>query len=207
VSRNPSCKYIFLSSGASLGDIFSEPASDLSCAQFPLNNLEPQHWYGFAKAHAECRHRAYKDFAIIDLRIFAYCSHTQDMAARFLFTDIVRAIKNDEVLKVTSDQMTRDYITPPDFYNLIQCILTHEPMNLALDCFSKSPISKMDLLASLGKKYNLRYEMTSKTQVVNATGIKFEYYSTSKKAELCGYSPKFGSLDGILYQLGQIIIG
>ena len=205
VLRYPSCKYIFLSSGAALGDIFSEPASDLSCAQFPLNNLEPQHWYGFAKAHAECRHRAYKEFAIVDLRIFAYCSHTQDIAARFFFTDIVRAIKHAEVLKVTSEQMIRDYITPPDFYSLIHCLLAHEPANLAIDCFSKNPVSKMDLLEALEKNYALKYEVMTDIKTINATGAKSKYYSTSKKGELFGYSPKFGSLDGILYQLNQIV--
>jgi hypothetical protein len=42
--------------------------------------------------HAEAKHRALFNFSIVDVRVFNYFSHTQDMNARFLITDIVRAI-------------------------------------------------------------------------------------------------------------------
>jgi hypothetical protein len=41
------------------------------------------------------------------------------MNARFLITDIVRAIKNKKIFKTSADNIVRDFITPPDFYHLV----------------------------------------------------------------------------------------
>jgi hypothetical protein len=46
--------------------------------------------------------------------VFNYFSHTQDMNARFLITDIVRAIKNKKIFKTSADNIVRDFITPLD---------------------------------------------------------------------------------------------
>jgi hypothetical protein len=51
--------------------------------------------------HAEAKHRALFNFSIVDVRVFNYFSHTQDMNARFLITDIVRAIKNKIISIIT----------------------------------------------------------------------------------------------------------
>jgi hypothetical protein len=40
--------------------------------------------------HAEAKHRALFNFSIVDVRVFNYFSHTQDMNARFLITDNLR---------------------------------------------------------------------------------------------------------------------
>ncbi|MFY9260644.1 MAG: NAD-dependent epimerase/dehydratase family protein, partial [Gallionella sp.] len=123
LKTHPTCRYLFLSSGAAYGSNFTEPANRDTPARIDLNHLKPQDWYGVAKLHAECRHRAHPDLAIIDIRVFNYFSHTQDMSARFLITDILRAIRDNTVLQTSSDFMVRDYLHPSDFYGLVTALL------------------------------------------------------------------------------------
>lgn len=142
----PECRYLFLSSGAAYGSGFDKPADDSTKANIAINDLQPQNWYGVAKLHAECRHRALLDLSIIDIRVFNCFSHTQDMSARFLITDIVRAIRDKTVLKTSSDYIVRDFIHSSDFYNLVIALLTSPASNNVVDCYSKAPIDKPTLL-------------------------------------------------------------
>ena len=94
LQTHPNCRYLFLSSGAAYGSSFNEPVNRDAPAIVAINNLVPQDWYGVAKLHAECRHRSYPELPIIDIRVFNYFSRTQDISARFLITDILRAIRD-----------------------------------------------------------------------------------------------------------------
>ena len=58
VRLHPTCRYIFLSSGAAYGASFDSPVDASTRATVSINNLQPQDWYGVAKLHAECRHRS-----------------------------------------------------------------------------------------------------------------------------------------------------
>lgn len=205
LESNPLTKYIFLSSGAIFGGGFSEPVTETSTADIKINSLKSNDWYGVAKLYAEARHRALIQFSIFDVRVFNYFSHTQDINARFLITDIVRAIKNHEILKTSDTNIVRDFITPVDFYQLIQCIINSAPSNQSVDCYTKSPIDKFTLLSELNKKYGLEYKISNDTNVVNGTGEKINYYSNSKVAEVIGYSPIRTSLSGIIQELGFIL--
>src|SRR5207253_939480 len=98
VRDNPECRYIFMRSGAAYGSTFEAPVEANTKAVIAINNLLPQDWYGAAKLHAECRHRSLTDLSIIDVRVFNYFSHTQDIAARFLIMDILRAIRDKTLL-------------------------------------------------------------------------------------------------------------
>ena len=144
------------------------------------------------------------ELPIVDVRVFNYFSHTQDMNARFLITDIVRAIKNKEIFKTSADNIIRDFITPPDFYRLIQAIINFKPINRAVDCYTKSPISKFDLLDELGERFGLQYEAGKNANIVNATGGKLNYYSTNNMAKNINYEPKNTSLDGIIQEINSI---
>jgi nucleoside-diphosphate-sugar epimerase len=146
IKCNEETKYIFLSSGAIYGGSFKHPVNKDTLATIDINNLASNDWYAIAKLYAEARHRSLEDLSIVDVRVFNYFSHTQDMNARFLITDIVRALKNNEVFKTSSDNIVRDFVTPPGFYALIQAIIDFKPINTALDCYTKSPVSKFDLL-------------------------------------------------------------
>jgi len=198
LQSHPDCRYLFLSSGAAYGSSFNEPAQQDTPAIIPINNLAPHEWYGIAKLHAECRHRSHPEFPIIDIRVFNYFSRTQDLSARFLITDILRAISDQTVLITSSDYIVRDFLHPSDFYRLVNTLLSAPAINAVVDCFSRSPIDKPNLLAMMQQEFGLRYETTDATVSVNATGGKAHYYSLNTRAADFGYLPALTSLEGIL---------
>ena len=206
LNRNPACKYIFLSSGAVYGGSFKNPANDNVSAVLNINNLKCQDWYGIAKLHAECRHRALSNFSIVDIRVFNYFSHTQNMNSRFLITDIVRAICNKEILETSEHYMVRDFMHPFDFYQLIKKILSSGLLNTHIDCYTLEPVDKPALLIAMQERFDLNYKISSASGGgVNATGEKPFYYSLSRRAEQLGYKPLFTSLEGITLEINALL--
>jgi nucleoside-diphosphate-sugar epimerase len=205
VRQHPACRYIFLSSGAAYGASFDAPVDENTKATIAINNLQPQDWYAVAKLHAECRHRSLAHLPIVDVRVFNYFSHTQDMEARFLISDMVRAMRDKTVLKTSDAYMVRDYLTPSDFYGLVIAILVSPATNTVLDCYSKAPIDKSTLLTALQAKFGLQYEVLQSAACVNATGNKPHYYSLNKRAEDFGYQPVFTALQGVLQESALIL--
>jgi nucleoside-diphosphate-sugar epimerase len=206
VRQHPSCRYIFLSSGAAFGSNFDKPVDKTSKAIFAINGLAAQDWYGVAKMHAECRHRSLPHLPIVDIRVFNYFSHTQDMSARFLLTDVVRAIRDKSLLQTSSDYIVRDFIHPEDFYQLVAAILSAPATNETLDAYSKAPVDKCSLLKAIGETYELRYETTQATTSVTATGNKAHYYSRNTKAAEFGYEPRWTSLDGVMLEVNKYLV-
>lgn len=204
LKTHPTCRYLFLSSGAAYGSSFNEPANRDTVATVAINNLTPHEWYGVAKLHAECRHRAHPDLHIIDIRVFNYFSRTQDIEARFLITDILRAIRDKTVLKTSPDYIVRDFLHPTDFFQLVNVLLASPVANTAVDCYSKAPIDKPTLLATMQDKFGLQYKITEATAAVNATGSKPHYYSLNTRASDFGYQPGLTSLEGILQESENI---
>lgn len=207
VRLHPQCRYIFLSSGAAYGSSFDAPVDVQTKATIAINSLQPQDWYGVAKLHAECRHRAHPELPIIDIRVFNYFSRTQDMNARFLITDIVRAVRNNAVLQTSEEYMVRDYIGPSDFYQFIKAILTSPANNDVLDCYSKAPIDKPSLLTAMQDRFGLKYEISKTNARVNATGSKSHYFSLNNKAKNYGYQPALSSIESILIEAESLING
>jgi hypothetical protein len=113
----------------------------------------------------------------------------------------VRVIKNKEVFKTSADNIIRDFIIPPDFYRLIQAIIDFKPTNMTLDCYTNSPVSKFDLLDGLKSEFGLRYEIDKSVNIVNATGVKFNYYSVNNMAKNIRYKPNNTSLDGVIQEI------
>ena len=198
VSTHPACRYLFLSSGAVYGSNFNAPVNSDTSAILPINQLSSQDWYGAAKLHAECRHRAQPDLPIIDIRVFNYFSHTQDISARFLITDMLRAIRDKTVLKISPDYVVRDFLHPSDFYKLVNALLSAPAANDAVDCYSCAPIDKPSLLTMMQENFGLRYEISEASASLNATGKKTHYYSLNTRAADFGYQPGLTSLDGVL---------
>jgi nucleoside-diphosphate-sugar epimerase len=205
LEQHPLCRYIFLSSGAAYGSSFDTPVDENTKATVAINNLQPQDWYAVAKLHAECRHRSLAHLPIIDIRVFNYFSHTQDMSARFLITDIVRAILDKTVLKTSADYIVRDFIHPSDFYNLVIALLTAPTTNAVVDCYSKAPIDKPALLTAMQENFGLRYEIIETSAGVNATGSKPHYYSLNTKADNFGYQSNFTSLEALLLEVNELL--
>jgi nucleoside-diphosphate-sugar epimerase len=205
LQTHPACRYLFLSSGAAYGSGFNEPAKRDTPAVVAINNLAPHEWYGVAKLHAECRHRAHPELPIIDIRVFNYFSSSQDISARFLITDILRAIRDKAVLKTSSDYIVRDFLHPTDFHRLVSALLAAPAANAAVDCYSRAPVDKPTLLAAMQERFGLQYEITEAAVSVNATGSKSHYYSLNTRAADFGYQPELTSLEGILREAGTVL--
>lgn len=206
--RNPFRRYFFLSSGAVYGNTFLQPADAYTKATISINDLAPQEYYAAAKLHSECRHRALKEYSIIDLRVFNYFSRFQDLNARFFITDIVRAIRSGEVIDTSPDTMIRDFIHPTDFYKLIDTLVKSPPQNSGIDCYSLEPIAKNDLLEMMAENFSLRYQLVNGFAApVNATGAKPFYYSTYYKAAEFGYVPKYSSREALQIEVSALLSG
>jgi nucleoside-diphosphate-sugar epimerase len=202
--HNPICRYLFLSSGAAYGSRFEQPASEDTVASFPINRLGAQDWYGIAKFYAECRHRALPELPIVDIRVFNYFSRQQDMGAGFLITDIVNAVRTAESLRTAPTPMVRDYLGPQDFHQLVECILAAPRCNLAVDCYSRQPIAKHDLLGLMEQHFGLRYTVDG-AGVINGTGAKPHYYSVSRRAATLGYAPLLSSADNLVMETRALL--
>jgi len=203
--KNPKCRYIFLSSGAAYCSSFKFPVDETTKSTVDINNLHPQDWYGVSKLHAECRHRSLSSLPIVDIRVFNYFSHSQDMESRFLIADIVRSTRDRTILKTSSEIMVRDYITPKDFHSIISAILNSPLKNDVIDCYSKLPIEKSILLETFKDEFGLQYEYEENAAGVNATGRKPHYYSLNKRASQFGYQPSLTSLEGVIYEAKHIL--
>lgn len=207
VRQHPECRYLFLSSGAAYGASFDAPVDENTKAVVAINNLQSTDWYAVVKLHAECRHRALPHLPIIDIRVFNYFSCTQDISARFLITDIMRAIRDKAVLKTSSDYIVRDYLHSSDFHKLVSALLSAPAANVAVDCYSRAPIDKPNLLTAMQDQFGLQYENTQASVSVNATGIKPHYYSLNTRAAAFGYQPTLTSLEGIVQEMQMIFQG
>lgn len=204
IDMNPDCKYIFMSSGAVFGDNFSTPADAHKKAIFPINDLQPQHYYGMAKAAAEIRHRI-SQRNIVDLRVFNYISHTANINSRFMIHDIIRAIKDRTIFKADRTPLMRDYIGPLDFFQMINVILRQDKINCAIDCYSRQPVSKDTLLSQMALRYGLNYETVGHPVGHQSTGIKEKYYSVNTAAYALGYRPTLTSMEAIFLATDKIL--
>lgn len=203
----PERRYIFLSSGAAYGDSFDSPVNATTESRIPINAITPQNYYAIAKLFAEARHRAHADLPIIDIRVFNYFSRTQDLNARFFITDIIRAIRDREVLITSNDFMVRDFVHPSDFFQLVNCLIKAPLNNTVVDCYSREPIDKTSLLVNMEKAFGLKYKAIDATKevVVNATNTKSYYYSINKKAEQFNYTPLLSSWECLLRESSAIL--
>ncbi len=204
--RQPACKYIHFSSGAVYGSGFHAPATDTTQAQFSINSLQPSDWYGLAKFHSECKHRVLDKLSIVDIRVFNYFSYSADINARFLITDMLRAVHSNDVFRTSTANIYRDVAGPDQVAELAICILSTACINTAIDCYTKLPLDKMSLLEAMHADFGLSYELIEENTGLNATGSKTHYYSTSTKAkDLFGYDPSETSLGIVLQQAHQLL--
>jgi len=206
LARNPERRYLFISSGAAYGNAFAEPVTASTQASVAINNIQPQDYYATAKLHAEVRHRARSNLAIIDLRVFNMFSSTQTIESRFLITDIVRAIRDQRTLQTTAEYVVRDFMHPDDFHRFVECLLAAPPANCAVDCYSREPIDKPALLKAMAEHFGLCYEFVGDTSArVNVTGTMPHYYFLNRKAAEFVYQTAWSSPDCILAATSAIL--
>lgn len=198
------CRYIFMSSGAAYLSDFQVPANASTTSVLQLNQLNHRDWYGISKMYAEARHRADSQLAIVDIRIFNYFSHTQEMSAAYFMTQAAQSIASNIILTTSSDPMIRDYLHPLDFYQLVSKIMECPAINCAVDAYSREPIDKATLLRVMESSFGLKYQISDNASHANATGLKPFYYSENHSASQFGYEPQYSSLDGIKRELSLL---
>ena len=203
LQENPDCLYIFMSSGAVFGDNFSTPVDNQTRSIFPINNLQPHHYYGLAKAQSEYRHRM-SDRNIIDLRIFNYFSSTANLQSQFMICGMLRSILEGKEFVVDRMDVTRDYVGPKDFNQMINILLSQEKINTAVDLYSRLPISKDLLIQHMKERYDLRVWVRNDA-VAHATGVKENYYSTNLEAYSLGYRPTLTSIQTIFEESDKLL--
>lgn len=201
--EHPNCLYVFMSSGAVFGDNFSTPVTQDTRSIFPINHLLPQHYYGLAKAQAEYRHRL-SSYNIVDLRIFNYFSSSADIQSQFMICGMLRAILEDKEYTVDKTPITRDYVGPKDFHQMIEVLLKQDKINMAVDMYSRSPISKDLLLQFMKEKYGLKVRVQS-APLSHATGVKENYYSTNLAGYSLGYEPALTSIETIFEESDKLL--
>lgn len=203
LQEHPDCLYIFMSSGAVFGDNFSTPVDHQTPSIFPINNLLPQYYYGLAKAQSEYRHRM-SDHNIVDLRIFNYFSSAVNLQNESMICGMLRSILESREFVVDRVNVTRDYVGPKDFYQMIKLLLEQETINTAVDLYSRLPISKDLLIDKMKDRYGLRVSVRD-APVAHATGVKENYYSINLAANSLGYRPTKTSIETIFEESDKIL--
>lgn len=186
-----------LSSGAVYGINNAEPVSEETKSQLNINSISPADCYSIAKINSEAKHRSLKDLNIVDLRIFSFFSRFVDVDAGFLLSDIVKALKTNQIFQTSDTDIVRDFITPHDLVQAIKCVANQKVINDCFDVYSLDSITKFEVLKYFKERQGLKYEIAENNRVTSPTGNKNEYFSKNKKLGSLGYIPKFSSLSGI----------
>lgn len=193
LDKHSHCRYLFLSSGAAFGAIGPESLGPETNASFAINDLQSQAYYGISKFYAEAVHRSRIDCSIIDIRIFNYISEFADLNHRFLINEMIAAIRDGRSLSIDPNDMWRDYLGTEDFAALVRaCLNAPSGYNAAIDAYSRSPISKMQMLDMFHNELGLLFDVSGGGGI-NATGVKSNYFSRNHAAEALGYRPRWDS--------------
>lgn len=200
LERHPESIYINFSSGAVYGTDFSSPADENSRAVFDINPMDPAACYGIAKLHSEARHRAMKDFRIVDLRIFGYFSRFVDLNTKFMMSEIVSCILHGKEFVTGPDDIVRDYIHPEDLAALMKLCITKRDSNDAFDVCSLQPARKFEILEKYSSLYGLKYTVKVSHAALSASGKKTNYYSTNGKVRATGFVPRYTSIETLSWE-------
>ncbi|OHD13539.1 MAG: hypothetical protein A2Y41_06490 [Spirochaetes bacterium GWB1_36_13] len=196
LKNNPESLYINFSSGAVYGKEFEKSVQSESSLSIQVNQIEESDYYTIAKLNSEAKHRALKNYSIIDLRVFSYFSRFIDLDSKFFMTDVVNALINKTVLETNDRDMIRDFVSPEDLFLLVEkCLQSRH--NAVYDVYSLEPVSKFKILDFFKEKYKLNYIFKNNLNLISATGKKNIYYSNNKTAERIGYLPRQTSLESL----------
>jgi len=210
LKRNKNTLYISMSSGAVYGKYFQNPVTEKSCLLNGVKEILPADFYAVSKINSEAKHRSFEKMSIVDLRIFSYISKFIDFNSNFLVSEILKAIKDKQNFITNDQNISRDYLHPEDMMQIIDLVIKRWKevgfVNDTFDTYSKSPITKMDMLKNLAEKFNLKYEIKKETNIdSSATGFKMNYYSVNRNLKKLGYEPRYSSLEAILKVFGEVL--
>ncbi len=204
LQKNKESLYINFSSGAVYSN-FDTPTKVDSEFSLKVNYIKKENFYSIAKIYSEAKHRALNHLNIVDIRVFSYFSHFVELNSNFLITEIIKAIKNDNLLQTNSENIIRDYSNPSDLFSLILKCMEKNKINDCFDLYSKSPINKFELLKFYSVNYGLKYTIEKNSKISNSTGYKNLYFSSNYKAKIIGFEPQYSSMDTIDIETKLII--
>lgn len=197
--------YINFSSGAAYGSDLSRPVEAETCSIWNINKLTDADNYGIAKFCSEAKHRALKDYNIVDLRIFGYFSRYINLESKFILAEIISCIRDQREFITGPDDIVRDYLHPEDLAALVVRCMNQHTLNDVFDAYTRKPVTKFELLEYFKTAYNLRYRIDSDFRPTTTTGAKNIYCSNNRKAGSLGYAPTFTSLEGIIKESEYIL--
>lgn len=197
--------YINFSSGAAYGTDFSAPVDATSQARFNINAITASEYYGIAKINSEAKHRAMKDYNIVDLRVFGYFSRFIDLEEKFLLSEIVACIQKGQAFVTGAGNITRDFVNPHDLLSLIEACISQNCINDVFDVYSAKPATKFEIIDHFAMHHGLKYIVEDTYTPFTVTGSKDHYYSKNDKATSIGYVPKFSSISGIEQEVSYIL--
>lgn len=197
IQTEPTTVYINLSSGAAYGSDFEVPATSDKRLNLNVNNLTVKDYYGISKLNMEAKHRSLSNLKIVDLRVFGFFSSYIDMDSKFLITEIIDHIRTGEILYTSSEDIKRDYVHPEDFLQLVKLCFNKNIKNDVFDVYSRSPLSKFEMLNYFADEHGLKFEVKVETAFASITGSKTNYYSKNDKALEIGYQPRYTSLQSV----------
>ncbi|QTH42320.1 NAD(P)-dependent oxidoreductase [Cohnella sp. LGH] len=197
IKVHPACLYIHISSGAVYGGSFENAVNSRSQAIINVNELKNSDYYGIAKLYIEAKHRSLNHLNIVDLRVFSFFSRFIDLNSSFLLSDIINCLKKNEALSTNNEELVRDFLHPLDLINMIQSCVHTRRLNESFDLYSKSAISKSEILNFFQGKYGLQIESSQVQLGSSVGGQKRNYFSENNSATKVGYFPQYSSLDCI----------
>lgn len=197
--------YINLSSGVAYGSNFNTPADQNKSAIININNISFTDYYTISKINTEVKHRAYSNFNIVDLRVFGFFSRFIDLKTPYFLSDIFNCIKEKKEFITGNHDMVRDYIHPKDFLDIVERCITVNEINDVFDVYSQEPITKFQMIDHFVANYNLKVKIEEDKILTSVTGVKSNYYSLNKRAEVLGYKPKFRSINSITDELSIML--
>lgn len=198
----PATRVFNISSGSIFGISAGEAIAIETKAVFDLGK---DNCYAIAKLTSETKHRLVKEYAIVDLRVFAFVSRWLDPSDTFFLAEVAQSLLDEETFCTNSSDMIRDYTTQSDLWDTIVFLLQLPPMNAAFDMRSQSPVSKSVLLEHLKQVFDLRYEMADIAVSGSPTGEKKEYYSKSSSLIELGYTPTATTLENVERELRALL--
>lgn len=188
--KHKNSQYIFISSGASYGQIFDKgPANENSKSTFAGMDIAND-YYGFTKYLIEKKHSMNQDFRIVDLRVFSYIDKNQDINSSMFLPSLAKAIRMRGVFQTFNNEIFRDYLCSEDLYNLINLLKPSE--RGVYDLYSAKITSKFEVLESF-KDFVIVKLIDDKR---NCEQKKY-YFSENKLAETLGFKPKYSSIENI----------
>lgn len=201
--KNNPCQYLNFSSGIVYGD-FTQPPTNNSISKIGNSDLIHNPYY-LSKIHLENKHRSMHSLNIIDIRLFSFFSRFIDLNSSFFMSQVITAIINNEELFTDEQNFFRDFIHPADLFQLVLLCIENLKLNFAVDAYSKSPISKYDILKEFSNRYGLKYSFKNNFKTKQPTGFKKQYYSLSRTAKDIGFAPIYSSLESLLDESSFLI--